>query len=58
MSEAIVVQYNLIEDVTPEHRDIVEFASGQKLEELDIDDVNSFLNGLQLYMGEGLPWKN
>ncbi len=54
-----VVQYNLIEDIVPEHREVVESASGQRLEELDIDDVNSFLNGLYLFMDpEAFTWKS
>lgn len=47
-----VIQYNLIEDVIPEHRDVVESASGQRLEDLDIDDVNDFLNGFYLFCKE------
>lgn len=53
----IVVQYNQIEDIIQEHRDVVESASGHKLEELNIDDVNDFLNGLYLFMDpEAYTW--
>ena len=55
-----VVQYNQLSDVTPEHKLIAESASGQPIEELDIDDVNSFLNGLYLFHGaaEEEFWKS
>jgi len=53
------IQYNLIKDITADHRDIVEIASGQQVANLDIDDVNSFLNGLYLFMDpEAYTWKN
>ena len=53
------IQYNLIKDITSDHRDIVEIASGQQVANLDIDDVNSFLNGLYLFMDpEAYTWKN
>lgn len=44
-----VLQYNQIEDVTSEHRYMVESAAGKPIEQLAIDDVNSFLNGLYLF---------
>jgi hypothetical protein len=52
MSETIVYQYTLNRDVTTEHREIVELASGELVINLDIDDVNSFLNGLYLFHKE------
>jgi phage-related protein len=53
------VQYNQIRDVTNGHRDIVEKASGEDINNLEIDDVNSFLNGLYMVMyDEDLVWKS
>ena len=40
-----VVEYNQLSDLTQEDREFVEFCSGQPIEELDIDEVNDFLNG-------------
>jgi hypothetical protein len=40
-----VVEYNQLSDLTPEDREFVEFCAGQPIEELDIDEVNDFLNG-------------
>lgn len=55
-----VVQYNQLSDVTVEDRAVVEAAAGQPLEQLDIDDVNSFLNGLIIFhrMLEEDYWNN
>lgn len=53
------IQYNQIEDMTEDHRDICEQASGQPVAELDIQDVNDFLNGLYLFMDpEAFSWTN
>jgi hypothetical protein len=46
------IQYNQLIDLTPEDQMIVEGASGQPLAQLDVDDVNSFLNGLYLFHKE------
>lgn len=48
----VVIQYNQIKDVIPNHRDLVEKASGEPIDELDIQDVNSFLNGLYIFNQE------
>jgi|VirMetMinimDraft_7_1064189.scaffolds.fasta_scaffold34458_3 hypothetical protein len=37
-------QYNQIEDVTPDHRALVESAVGLPIEEIDIVHINEFLN--------------
>jgi hypothetical protein len=44
-----LIQYNQLSDVTDDDRAIVEAASGQPLEQLHIDDVNSFLNGMIIF---------
>lgn len=53
-----VVQYNRIEDITPEDRAFVEFCADAPLEELDIDEVNDFLNGYALFTREEDYWKS
>ena len=55
-----LIQYNLIHDVIDEHREIVESAAREPLEALDIDDVNSFLNGIYLFHKEAEEdfWKS
>jgi hypothetical protein len=55
-----VVQYNQLSDVSDEDRAVVEAASGQALEQLDINDVNSFLNELIIFyrMLEEDYWNN
>ena len=45
-------QYNLNRDVTTEHCEIVELASGELVINIDIDDINNFLNGLYLFHKE------
>lgn len=52
MLRATVVQFNQLSDVDTESRAIVEAASNMKLEDLSIDDVNDFLNGLYLFHKE------
>ena len=42
----IFFQYNNINDVTDDHRALVEDVSGDYLEKLSVDEVNDFLNGL------------
>jgi len=47
-----LIQYNKLIDLTPEDQLLVEGASGMKLADLDINDVNSFLNGMYLFHKE------
>jgi len=55
-----VIQFNCHDDVDTESRSIVEVASDQPLEELQMDDINSFLNGLYLFHKEAdeVEWTN
>lgn len=38
-----------IDKLAPDEKELVELASGQKITELDIDDVNEFLSGYYLF---------
>ena len=43
------IQFNYVEDIDVLSRSLVENASGQPLESLDIGDVNAFLNELTIF---------
>jgi hypothetical protein len=58
--EAVAIQFNQHSDVDDESRECVECASQQPLETLQIDDINSFLNGAYLFHKEAEEnkWKS
>jgi len=57
MDKPLIFEYKSHCDVVDQDRAIVESASGQRLEELDIDDINSFLTGMWLFMDpEAFSW--
>lgn len=55
-----MIEFNLHEDVDDASRSLVEDAAGLILEDIPMDDVNSFLSGLYLFHKEGKEeyWKN